>query len=80
LVIAVTLSPRHRATTDRSPYLSTWSWPPADILLKHRIVPDGYTRDTIFYTITDDEWLLVKARLEAKLSGQERAGESQLGG
>lgn len=37
------------------------------VLRKHMIVRDGYQRDTVMYSITDDEWLVVKAGLEAKL-------------
>lgn len=34
------------------------------ILRKHMIVRDGYQRDSVMYSITDDEWPSVKARLE----------------
>jgi hypothetical protein len=27
-------------------------------------MPDGYIRDTVYYSIIDDEWPEVKARLE----------------
>ena len=37
------------------------------ILRKHIIMPDGYIRDTVMYSITDDEWLAVKERLETRL-------------
>lgn len=37
------------------------------ILRKHMVLPDGYIRDTVMYSITDDEWPAVKARLEARL-------------
>ncbi|HLZ22169.1 MAG TPA: GNAT family protein, partial [Ktedonobacterales bacterium] len=37
------------------------------ILRKQRIVRDGYQRDSVMYSITDDEWPAVKAGLEAKL-------------
>ncbi|MGH2517034.1 MAG: GNAT family N-acetyltransferase [Ktedonobacterales bacterium] len=37
------------------------------ILRKQRIVRDGYQRDTVMYSITDDEWPAVKAGLEAEL-------------
>lgn len=36
-------------------------------LRKNRIVKDGYQRSTVFYSIIDDEWPAVKARLEAML-------------
>ena len=36
-------------------------------LRKHLILPDGYVRDTVMYSITDAEWPQVKAGLEARL-------------
>jgi ribosomal-protein-alanine N-acetyltransferase len=30
-------------------------------------MPDGYFRDTVMYSITDDEWPGVKAGLEKRL-------------
>ena len=33
------------------------------ILRKHMILPDGYVRDSVYYSIIDDEWPAVKARL-----------------
>jgi RimJ/RimL family protein N-acetyltransferase len=40
------------------------------VLRKQMIVQDGYQRDTVMYSITDDEWPAVKARLEARLRGE----------
>ena len=37
------------------------------ILRKHLILPSGRVRDSVFFSIVDDEWPEVKARLEAKL-------------
>ena len=37
------------------------------VLRKHRILPDGYIRDSVYFSIVDDEWPKVKARLEAML-------------
>lgn len=37
------------------------------ILRNHRILEDGYIRDTVMYSITREEWPKVKARLEAYL-------------
>lgn len=37
------------------------------ILRKHMILPNGYVRDSVMYSITDDEWPGVKAGLEARL-------------
>ncbi|NMC12376.1 MAG: GNAT family N-acetyltransferase [Chloroflexi bacterium] len=38
------------------------------ILRKHMILPDGYIRDSVIYSILDDEWPAVKAGLEQKLN------------
>ncbi len=38
------------------------------LLRKHMLVRDGFIRDTVMYSITDDEWPTVKVRLEALLS------------
>lgn len=37
------------------------------ILRNHMIMPDGYFRHTVMYSITDAEWPAAKARLEARL-------------
>ena len=37
------------------------------VLRKVRIMPDGYQRSSVCYSIIDDEWPAVKANLEAKL-------------
>lgn len=37
------------------------------VFRKHLVLPDGYLRDSVFYSITDDEWPGVKARLEGFL-------------
>ncbi|MGI8587752.1 MAG: GNAT family N-acetyltransferase [Chloroflexia bacterium] len=37
------------------------------VLRKHMVTSDGYIRDTVMYSITDDEWPVVKAGLEARL-------------
>jgi N-acetyltransferase len=37
-------------------------------LRKHIRMPDGYLRDTVYYSILDDEWPAVKARLEERLA------------
>jgi len=39
------------------------------VLRRHRILPDGYRRDSVYYSIIDEEWPAVKARLEAMLAG-----------
>src|SRR5213592_260405 len=39
------------------------------VLRRHMRVK-GYQRDTVYYSILDDEWPAVKARLEARLSGR----------
>jgi RimJ/RimL family protein N-acetyltransferase len=37
------------------------------ILRKHMIVADGYVRDTVYYSIIDEEWPEVRSRLLARL-------------
>jgi RimJ/RimL family protein N-acetyltransferase len=37
------------------------------VLRKHVVLPDGFIRDSIFYSIIDSEWPTVKAGLEARL-------------
>lgn len=37
------------------------------VMRKHILMPDGYQRSSVFYSIVDDEWPQVKARLEALL-------------
>ena len=37
------------------------------LLRNHMIMPDGYFRHTVMYSITNDEWPEAKARLEARL-------------
>ena len=39
------------------------------VLRKYSILPDGYPRSSVFYSIIDDEWPGVKRRLEAYLTG-----------
>jgi N-acetyltransferase len=38
------------------------------ILRKHLILPSGRVRDSVFFSITDDEWPGVKSRLQIKLA------------
>jgi RimJ/RimL family protein N-acetyltransferase len=37
------------------------------VFRKHLLMPDGYQRSSVFYSIIDDEWPAVKARLETML-------------
>jgi len=37
------------------------------VLRKHRVLPDGYVRNSVYYSILNDEWPAVKQRLEAFL-------------
>ncbi len=37
------------------------------VLRKHVILPDGYIRDTVMFSITEEDWPRVKAGLEARL-------------
>jgi RimJ/RimL family protein N-acetyltransferase len=38
------------------------------VLRRHRILPDGYIRDSVYYSVIAEEWPGVKQRLEAMLS------------
>ncbi len=38
------------------------------VLRSHMILPDGFRRDSVFYSILQSEWPTVKARLEGFLS------------
>jgi N-acetyltransferase len=38
------------------------------VLRRHLRLPDGYIRDTVYYSILDDEWPSVKERLTARLN------------
>ncbi|HEY6042612.1 MAG TPA: GNAT family protein [Anaerolineae bacterium] len=40
------------------------------ILRNHVIMPDGYYRQSVMFSIIDDEWPLVKPRLEEMLNGE----------
>jgi RimJ/RimL family protein N-acetyltransferase len=37
-------------------------------LRRHMRMPDGFVRDTVYYSILDDEWPAVRARLEERLA------------
>lgn len=39
------------------------------VLRRHIRLPDGFVRDTVYYSILAEEWPTVKARLEERLSG-----------
>jgi N-acetyltransferase len=39
------------------------------VLRRHLRMPDGYIRDTVYYSILRDEWPPIRARLEARLDG-----------
>ena len=38
------------------------------VLRRHMRLPDGYLRDTVYYSILAEEWPAVKARLEERLA------------
>jgi N-acetyltransferase len=38
------------------------------VLRRHMVMPDGYLRDTVYYSILDSEWAEVKKRLLPKIS------------
>lgn len=40
------------------------------VLRKHMVLPDGYVRDSVMFSITDDEWPQVKRGLEARLEAE----------
>jgi len=42
------------------------------VLRKHMVLPDGYVRDSVMFSITDDEWPRVKRGLEARLHNEPR--------
>ncbi|HRI42923.1 MAG TPA: GNAT family protein [Fimbriimonadaceae bacterium] len=37
------------------------------VLRRHMVRPDGYVRDTVLFSITDEEWPEVRSTLEARL-------------
>lgn len=37
------------------------------VLRKHMVMPDGHVRDTVMYSVTDQEWPTVRQRLETRL-------------
>ena len=37
------------------------------VLRRHRILPDGYVRDSVYYSIVAEEWPAVRERLEERL-------------
>ena len=39
------------------------------ILRNHMITPDGYVRDSVYYSIIEAEWPTIKSRLEQKMIG-----------
>jgi RimJ/RimL family protein N-acetyltransferase len=39
------------------------------LLRNHMILPDGYVRDSIIYSVLPDEWPQVKCKLESELKG-----------
>jgi RimJ/RimL family protein N-acetyltransferase len=43
------------------------------VFRKHMINDDGTIRDTVYFSITDDEWPQIKRRLEARLAPGERS-------
>jgi len=46
------------------------------ILRKHMVTEGGRVRDTVYFSVTDDEWPQVKARLEAMLAAGPDASPS----
>lgn len=42
------------------------------VLRKHFILPDGYLRDSVLFSITSDEWPAVRSAVEARLDATSR--------
>ena len=42
---------------------------PEGRLRRHIVMPDGYVRDTLMFSVTDEEWPTVRAGLERRLVG-----------
>ena len=40
------------------------------VLRKDRVMPNGETRDTVLFSIIDDEWPLTKVRLQQLLAAE----------
>ncbi len=49
-------------------------------LRRHMRLPDGYVRDTVYYSILADEWPAVKARLTERLAREASAPAQSAGG
>jgi N-acetyltransferase len=49
------------------------------VLRRHRILPDGYVRDSVFYSIIAEEWPAAKCRLEGLLSRGESSVKQSSG-
>jgi RimJ/RimL family protein N-acetyltransferase len=47
------------------------------VLRSHMVMPDGFVRDTVMYSITAAEWPVVKGRLESRLRDGPDAGGRQ---
>jgi RimJ/RimL family protein N-acetyltransferase len=41
------------------------------VLRKHKVVSDGFVRDTVMFSVVRDEWPTVEARLRRRIAGQE---------
>jgi RimJ/RimL family protein N-acetyltransferase len=44
------------------------------VLRNHMILPDGYVRDSVYYSILDREWPSVKSRLEIDMADTRKRG------
>lgn len=40
------------------------------VLRKHRVLPDGFVRDTVMFSITAEEWPAIKRKLEERLASE----------
>lgn len=45
---------------------------------KHMILPDGYVRDSVIFSVIDDEWSAVKKRLEGFLHAASQGNEENV--
>lgn len=43
---------------------------------RHMVVRDGYVRDTVQFAIVDEDWLAIRARLEARLAQKAARAEA----
>lgn len=47
------------------------------VLRKHRVLPDGFVRDTVMFSIVAEEWPMVRRGLRARLGPADGAGGAE---